>query len=59
MRKAITPTFHFKSLEKYLEIMGAHGDVFVEGLRDREGQEIEFFEILSLYTLDVICGELE
>lgn len=59
MRKVITPAFHFKSLEKYVEIMEAHSEVFVDYLRDREGQELEFFAILNLFTLDVICGELE
>lgn len=55
-RKIITPAFHFKILEQFVEIMEKHGDVFVEKLNELEGREVDVFPMISLYALDVICG---
>lgn len=55
-RKIITPAFHFKILEQFVEVMEKHGEVFVEKLSECEGREIDVFPEISLYALDVICG---
>jgi cytochrome P450 len=55
-RKIITPTFHFQILEQFTEIMDTQANVFVSSLKKYEGQHIDFFPLISLYTLDVICG---
>lgn len=56
-RKIITPTFHFKILEHFTEIMEKQGQVFISNLKKREGQHCDFFSPIGLYALDVICGE--
>ncbi|KAG5670295.1 hypothetical protein PVAND_000571 [Polypedilum vanderplanki] len=54
-RKIITPTFHFKILEEFVEIMNKHGNVFVKKLKKYNGRPIDVFPLVSLYALDVIC----
>lgn len=56
-RKIITPSFHFKILEHFTEIMESQGQVFVSNLKKTEGQHFDFFPAISLYALDVICGK--
>lgn len=55
-RKIITPAFHFKILEQFVDVMEKHGEIFVEKLEKIKNQDIDVFQIVSLYTLDVICG---
>lgn len=55
-RKIITPAFHFKILEQFVDSFHKHGDVFVEKLKSFQGKEIDVFPLISLYALDVICG---
>lgn len=55
-RKIITPAFHFKILEDFVEIMEYQGNIFVEKLKKLQGQELDVFPLISLYALDVICG---
>jgi cytochrome P450 family 4 len=56
-RKIITPTFHFKILEEFVEIMNKHGEVFVKKLKKFDETPIDIFPMVSLYALDVICGK--
>lgn len=56
-RKIITPTFHFKILENFVEIMERHGNVFVEKLKQLQGQDVNVCLPISHYALDVICGK--
>jgi cytochrome P450 family 4 len=56
-RKMITPTFHFKILEQFVDVMNRHGDVFVQKLKKLQGRDINIYPMISLYALDVICGE--
>jgi cytochrome P450 family 4 len=55
-RKIITPAFHFKILEDFVDVMERQGNIFVEKLRNLQGREIDVFPLVSLYALDVICG---
>lgn len=54
-RKIITPAFHFKILEQFVEVMEKHGEIFVEKLRKLKNQETNIFPLISLYAIDVIC----
>ena len=56
-RKMITPAFHFKILEQFVDVMEKHSKIFVNKLEGYNGQRIDIFSIISLYTLDVICGK--
>ena len=55
-RKIITPAFHFKILEEFVKVMNKHGDIFVRKLKKFDDEIIDVFPMVSLYTLDVICG---
>lgn len=57
-RKIITPAFHFKILEEFVEIFEKHGEIFVEKLKKFEGKEINIFNPVSLFAMDSICGKL-
>lgn len=56
-RKVITPAFHFKILEQFVDIMDKQGNIFVSKLENFDGQHVDVFPIISLYALDVICGK--
>lgn len=56
-RKIITPSFHFKILEEFVNVMEKHGKIFIDKLKRYNGQKIDIFSSISLYTLDVICGK--
>ncbi|XP_055596068.1 cytochrome P450 4C1-like [Uranotaenia lowii] len=55
-RKIITPTFHFKVLDGFLEVFNKEADVLVSKLRDRVGkEEFDVYNYITLYALDSIC----
>jgi cytochrome P450 family 4 len=56
-RKIITPAFHFKILEEFVDVMSKQGDIFVKKLKSYDEKPIDIFPMVSLYALDVICGE--
>lgn len=58
-RKILTPAFHFKILEQFVEIFDRQSDTMVETLAkfSGTGQKCEMYPIGTLYALDVICGE--
>ena len=56
-RKILSPAFHFKILEKFAEIMNDHGTVLIDKLHEFNGKVVDVFPLVSLCTLDVICGE--
>lgn len=55
-RKILTPAFHFKILEQFVEIFERQGAVFVKTL-SKYGQKdkVEMFPLVTLCALDVIC----
>ncbi|XP_013104443.2 cytochrome P450 4d8 [Stomoxys calcitrans] len=55
-RKIITPTFHFKILEEFLEIFDRQSTILLECLEEKaDGQSIiDVHPYMSLFTLDVI-----
>lgn len=58
-RKVITPTFHFKILEQFVEVFNKHSEIFVKNLEQFKGQECDVFPLIGLCALDVICGTLK
>uniref|UniRef100_A0A182QL51 Cytochrome P450 n=1 Tax=Anopheles farauti TaxID=69004 RepID=A0A182QL51_9DIPT len=56
-RKIITPTFHFKILEQFVEIFDQQGHTFVDILRlfAKSGETFDVFPLVTLCALDVIC----
>lgn len=57
-RKVITPTFHFKILEQFVEVFDKHSGIFVKNLAKCKGRVIDVFPQITLCALDVICGEI-
>nr|CAD7461036.1 unnamed protein product [Timema tahoe] len=55
-RRIITPTFHFKILEDFLEVFNTNGRKMVEKLRKEVGgPEFDIHSYVTLCTLDIIC----
>ncbi|CAO1432822.1 unnamed protein product [Diamesa hyperborea] len=55
-RKIITPTFHFKILEQFVNIMNTQGQIFVANLAKIDDQKpVDIFPLVSLLALDIIC----
>ncbi|XP_055695221.1 cytochrome P450 4d10-like isoform X2 [Lutzomyia longipalpis] len=55
-RKIITPTFHFKILEQFVEVFDKQGNTFVNVLKKMKPEEgVDIYPLVTLYALDVIC----
>ncbi|BES87668.1 Ligand-gated ion channel [Nesidiocoris tenuis] len=55
-RKAITPTFHFKILEDFIDIFNRNGNIFVDCLKSKIGQgSFDVLPYVTAYTMDIIC----
>jgi len=59
-RKIITPTFHFKILEQFVEVFDQQSAIMVEKLyQHADGKTIvNIFPIVCLTALDIITGKL-
>lgn len=59
MRKILTPAFHFKILESFIDVFNEQSKVLIEILRDRasNSHEINVYEHVTQCALDNICGE--
>ncbi|XP_055540139.1 cytochrome P450 4d8-like [Wyeomyia smithii] len=56
-RKIITPTFHFKMLENFLEVFNSEADILVTKLKRHAGKdEFDIYDYITLYALDSICA---
>lgn len=56
-RKLITPTFHFKILEQFVDVFNAQSEILVEKLQAEVGTEsFDIQPFISLSALDIICG---
>jgi len=57
-RKVITPTFHFKILEQFVETFDKQSDIFVQKLaKHKSGDKFDIYPYVTLCALDVICGK--
>lgn len=57
-RKIITPTFHFKILEQFLETFNRQGAKMVQLMKESvstEGTVVDFYPFINSCTLDIIC----
>lgn len=58
-RKIITPSFHFKILQDFHDVMNRNSTKFIENLREESKDEkiFDFQAMVNYLTLDVICGK--
>lgn len=57
-RKIITPTFHFRVLEDFLETFNAKGDILMEKLKGECGRgAFNVVPYFTFFALDAICGK--
>lgn len=57
-RKIITPTFHFKILEQFLETFDKKGFKLIEKMKQKissDGQVVDVYPFVNSCTLDIIC----
>ena len=58
-RKALTPAFHFKILEKFTLVMNKQSDILLKCIQKEQNEKIsenfDIFGVIKSYTLDVIC----
>jgi len=57
-RKMLTPTFHFKILEDFVQVFNEQTDILITRLK-RAAEEMDDFNIypfITRCTLDIICG---
>ncbi|KAJ9594663.1 hypothetical protein L9F63_027352, partial [Diploptera punctata] len=55
-RKMLTPTFHFKILEHFLEVFAEKSQVLVRNLQKNLGcASVDMFKYVTMCTLDIIC----
>ncbi|XP_037782766.1 uncharacterized protein LOC119579100 [Penaeus monodon] len=55
-RKLLTPAFHFRILEDFLDIFTSQTDTLVRRLRARaDGRAFDVFHYITLCALDIIC----
>ena len=56
-RKALTPAFHFKILDEFVEIFDKQTSILIEKLKAHDGKgPFNAFPVVALAALDVICG---
>ncbi|KAJ9584860.1 hypothetical protein L9F63_020796, partial [Diploptera punctata] len=55
-RKMLTPTFHFKILENFIEVFTRNSETLVKNLKSNIGAEnVDIFPYISSCALDIIC----
>lgn len=58
-RKILTPAFHFKILDDFIEVFDKQGNILVEKLKDKSGKNsFDIFPPVALSALDIICGNV-
>ncbi|MDK2413701.1 cytochrome P450, partial [Aphanizomenon sp. 202] len=52
----LTPAFHFKILEDFVEVFNQQSSVMVQRLQKKaDGNTFDIFPYITLCTLDIIC----
>ncbi|XP_034240993.1 cytochrome P450 4C1-like [Thrips palmi] len=54
-RKMITPTFHFRILDQFVEVFNRNSHILVDKLLSTNGKTIPIHSFVALCTLDIIC----
>lgn len=58
-RKAITPAFHFKILEDFIEVFDRNSSILVKILaKHKPTDAVNVVPFVNLAAFDVICGKL-
>lgn len=58
-RRIITPTFHFKILDDFVQVFDKNSSILVDILGKKSpGEPVEVHDLVALAALDVICGKL-
>jgi hypothetical protein len=55
----LTPSFHFKILDDFLEVFSANSEILVKKLQQEVGRD--YFDVqpyINKCALDIICGQL-
>ncbi|KAF2895444.1 hypothetical protein ILUMI_10731 [Ignelater luminosus] len=56
-RKILTPAFHFKILEQFIEVFDSHGNILVQKLEKEVGKKsVDIYPYVTLCALDTICA---
>lgn len=55
----LTPAFHFRILEDFIPVFNEQAVIFVKNLKEQQNKKyIDIVPLVTLCTLDIICGEL-
>lgn len=54
-RKIITPTFHFKILQEFVDVFNYQNNIFVRKLKERNSEKpFDIYNMITLMSLDII-----
>lgn len=57
-RKILTPAFHFKILEEFVDVFDKQSEVLVHSLKKQSnGQVFDIRNHVTLMALDIVCGK--
>ena len=56
-RKMLTPAFHFRILEEFLNVFNEQSRVLVEMLNEKAHDAFDIYPYTTNCTLDIICGK--
>lgn len=57
-RKLITPTFHFRILDIFVEVFVEKSDILVKKLLSKTGEkDFDIYPFITHCALDIICGK--
>lgn len=57
-RKVLTPAFHFKVLDQFIEVFDRNSNILVEILgKCQETDAVDIYPHITMAALDIICGE--
>lgn len=54
-RRIITPTFHFKILDQFIEVFDRNSKILVQQLAKYKNKTVDVYPLITLCALDIIC----
>lgn len=54
-RRIITPTFHFKILDQFVEVFDRNSKILVNQLAKYKNKTVDVYPLITLCALDIIC----
>lgn len=59
-RKLLTPAFHFKMLEKFIDTFHSLGDTLIEKMNEHVDKDwFNVYPYINRYAIDSLCGKME